>query len=41
MSAISKFAGKNPDKPVYYEGDIEYLLRLASTAKHYKVAAKI
>jgi heme-degrading monooxygenase HmoA len=41
MSAIRKFAGKDPNKPVYYVGDIEYLLRLTSVVKHYKVAAKI
>ena len=41
MSAIRRFAGKYPNKPVYYVGDIEYLLRLTSVVKHYKVAAKI
>ena len=41
MSAIRRFAGKDPNKPVYLMGDSEYLLRLTSVVKHYKVAAKL
>jgi heme-degrading monooxygenase HmoA len=41
MSAIKRFAGKDPNKPVYLVGDSEYLLRLTSIVKHYKVVAKL
>ena len=41
MNAIKKFAGKDHNKPVYIVGDSEYLLRLTSVVKHYKVVAKI
>jgi heme-degrading monooxygenase HmoA len=41
MKAIRGFAGGDPDKPVYFAQDSEYLLRLTSIVKHYKVAAKV
>lgn len=41
MKAIKNFAGDDPDKPVYLAQDSEYLLRLTSIVKHYKVAAKL
>ncbi len=41
MAGIKRFAGKDHNKPVYYVTDSEYLLRLTSTVKHYKVAAKV
>ncbi len=41
MAAIKRFAGKDHNKPVYYVTDSEYLLRLTSSVKHYKVAARI
>ncbi len=41
MKAVRKFAGDDPNKPVYLAQDSEYLLRLTSIVKHYKVAAKL
>ena len=41
MKAVKGFAGEDPSKPVYFAQDSEYLLRLTSVVKHYKVAAKL
>jgi heme-degrading monooxygenase HmoA len=38
MDAIRAFAGPEPEKPVYYPEDEEFLLEFADRVEHYDVA---
>ena len=37
MDAVRAFAGAEPEKPVYYPEDEEYLLELEDEVAHYDV----
>jgi len=37
FDAIRRFAGLNPERPVYYPEDKDFLLRLERTVDHYDV----
>ena len=37
MDAVKAFAGDDPDRPVYYPDDDEYLLEREPTVSHYQV----
>ncbi len=39
MEAIRRFAGPDPEKPVYYPEDKEFLLEFESRVLHYEVEA--
>jgi heme-degrading monooxygenase HmoA len=41
MSAVREFAGVNPEKPVYYPEDAQYLLEMEPLVHHYEVAQRI
>jgi len=37
MDAVREFAGKNPDRSVYYPEDDQYLLEMEPLVRHYEV----
>ncbi len=37
MDAVRTFAGKNPENPVYYPEDDQYLLEMEPLVRHYEV----
>lgn len=41
MKSIETFVGKDTKKPIFYPRDVEYLLRMGMTVKHYAVAEKV
>lgn len=41
MDAVRSFAGKNPERSVYYPEDENYLLEMEPLVRHYEVAEQL